>query len=183
LVFVVPAAYSDLPEKDKYRVASLIGKIAGLTQKGRTIMLVGPGRWCTTTPSLGVPVQFREISNVSVLCEIAQMHGGLIPDVSLGTHFFNDLVELDILYLAVYPDKEGNCLNREFLMNAPNNLGKLLPEAADCNGVIRVIDYSKGNTGETIYLNINSLKQRGVCYKGKAHKGQIRGKQGGRGLN
>lgn len=170
LIFVVPAAYSDLPEKDKYMVATLIGKVAGLTQKGKTIMLVGPGRWCTTTPSLGVPVQFREISNVSVLCEIAEMHEGLIPDVSLGTHFFNDLVELDILYLAVYPDKDGNFLNREFLMNTQNNLVKLVPDAAGWSGVIRVIDYSVSNAGETIYLNSNSVEQRGICYKRKVRK-------------
>ena len=174
LIFVVPAAYSELPEKDKYLVATLIGRLSGITQKGKTIMLVGPGRWCTTTPSLGVPVQFREISNVSVLCEIAEMHEGLIPDVSLGTHFFNDLVELDILYLAVYPDKNGNILNREFLVNAPNNLGKLLPDASGWDEVVRVIDYSIGNAAETIYLNINSVEQKGICYKGKRTKGQMR---------
>jgi pyruvate, water dikinase len=172
LIFVVPAAYSALPEKDKYMVATLIGKVAGLTQKGKTIMLLGPGRWCTTTPSLGVPAQFREISNVSVLCEIAEMHEGLIPDVSLGTHFFNDLVELDILYLAVYPDTDDNFLNREFLMNTQNNLAKLLPDAAGWSGVIRVIDYSASNAGETIYLHSNSVEQRGICYKRRAVKGR-----------
>ena len=74
-------------------------------------MLIGPGRWGTTTPSLGVPVHFAEINTVSVLCEIVAMRDDLVPDVSLGTHFFNDLVENDMLYLALFPKREGNYWN------------------------------------------------------------------------
>ena len=73
-------------------------------------MLIGPGRWGTTTPSLGVPVSFAEIDTVSVLCEIVAMRDDLVPDVSLGTHFFNDLVEMDILYLALFPGRQGQLL-------------------------------------------------------------------------
>jgi hypothetical protein len=53
-------------------------------------MLLGPGRWGTASPDLGVPVQFAEINHVSVLCEIVTMRENLIPDVSLGTHFVPD---------------------------------------------------------------------------------------------
>jgi hypothetical protein len=42
------------------------------------------------------------------------MHAGLVPDVSLGTHFFNDLVEMDMLYFAVFPGRGQNCLSEGF---------------------------------------------------------------------
>ena len=78
-------------------------------------MLAGPGRWGTSTPALGVPVSFAEIDTVSILCEIAVMLEGLIPDVSLGTHFFNDLVEMDALYVAVFPERSGGVWDEKWM--------------------------------------------------------------------
>jgi pyruvate,water dikinase len=110
------------------------------TRKKINIALIGPGRWGTTTPSLGVPVSFSEINTVSVLCEIAYMHEGLIPDVSLGTHFFNDLVEMNMIYFAIYPDKKGYFLNSGFFDKAENKLAELHPNAKLWANVIKVID-------------------------------------------
>lgn len=53
-------------------------------------------------------VWFAEISNLNVLCEVIEMCQGLVPDVSHGTHFFNDLVEMQGLYLPLVPGKDGN---------------------------------------------------------------------------
>ena len=72
-------------------------------------MLVGPGRRGTSMPALGVPVSFAEINTAAVICELTLMHAGLAPDVSPGPHFFNDLVEMDMLYLAVSPGRRGAC--------------------------------------------------------------------------
>jgi hypothetical protein len=115
-------------------------------------------------PSLGLPVSFAEINTVAVLCEVAVMHQGLVPDVSLGTHFFNDLVEMDMLYLAVFPEKEHNCLNEAFLNQAPNRLTELLPKAAEWAQVLRVVDSADHAPGWVTYLNVDSLKQRALCY-------------------
>ncbi len=133
-------------------------------------MLLGPGRWGSTTPSLGVPVGFADIRNVNVLCEIAEMHEGLVPDVSLGTHFFNNLVELDILYMAIYPEKSDNVINREFLNNSVNKLKDLFPEALKWSDVVRVIDFSGPEYEEQLYLNVNSVEQRGFLYLDKKNK-------------
>ena len=127
-------------------------------------MLLGPGRWGTTTPSLGVPVSFAEISSVSVLCEIVAMRDDLVPDVSLGTHFFNEMVEADILYLALFPGREGNFLNEDWLTRAPNSLAALLPDAADRANVLRVIDAADLDGGRQIDLVANNLRQQAVCY-------------------
>jgi len=164
---VVPAVYSELPIGDRYTIARLIGEITHHDEvDGTTIMLLGPGRWGTTTPALGVPVSFAEISPVSTLCEIVAMRENLIPDVSLGTHFFNELVENSILYLALFPNKEGYSLNRRFLENdGGNRLADLLPAHKEWAHAIRVIASSSLPGGGTIQLNANTLKQRVVCYR------------------
>ncbi len=86
-------------------------------------MLIGPGRWGTTTPSLGVPVSFAEIDAARILCEIVAMREDLVPDVSLGTHFFNDLVEMDMLYLALFPGRQGNSWSEAFFEKTPKQAG------------------------------------------------------------
>ena len=103
-------------------------------------MLLGPGRWGTASPDLGIPVHFTEISRVSILCEIVTMRENLIPDVSLGTHFLNELVEMDILYMAIFPGQRCNHLNERFFLDAPNRLCEMVPSAARWQKVVRVID-------------------------------------------
>jgi pyruvate, water dikinase len=163
---VVPSVYSQMSMSHRYSVARTIGRLTHLESPGkpRTIMLVGPGRWGTSMPSLGVPVSFAEINTASVICELTVMHEGLIPDVSLGTHFFNDLVEMDMLYLAVSPGREGHALNELFVKQQPNELARLLPAAADLAPALLVLDSGALLNGGAIQLNVDSMKQRGVCY-------------------
>jgi len=166
LIYVVPAVYAGLTEQRRHEVAGTIGRIVHHGAEGRTpkLMLIGPGRWGTTTPSLGVPVSFHDIDRASVLCEIVAMRDGLVPDVSLGTHFFNELVEQDMLYLALFPSKEGNRLNEGVLGGAPNRLAELVPEDASLADVIRVIDADQLSRGGAVMLNANALLQRVTCY-------------------
>jgi pyruvate,water dikinase len=163
IILVVPDQYSELSNQARYSVARLVGRLTHLTEKGspKVILLLGPGRWATTSPSLGVPVSIGEINNATIICEIAKMHKDLYPDVSLGTHFFNDLVEMDMLYLAVYPDKKGYVLNEELLLNSPNQLEALYPAGKNLANVVRVID-----SGDTFYmrLNANCFSQECIFY-------------------
>ena len=76
---------------------------------------------------------------MTAICELMMMHEFLTPDVSLGTHFFGELVEMNILYFALFPGREGNRLNLDALMQAPNRLAELAPEAADQAQVLRVV--------------------------------------------
>jgi hypothetical protein len=169
VIYVSPSAYGKLPDSRRYEVARIIGQ---LTQPGPgeappTLMLMGPGRWGTSTPSLGVPASWKSISNVSVLCEIVAMHEDLVPDVSLGTHFFNGLIELDILYVAVFPEHKGS-LNVDYFENAPNRLAELAPEASEWAPVIRVIDPATSSRHARLRLYANALEQSLLCYLEKA---------------
>jgi len=68
------------------------------------------------------------------------MRENLVPDVSLGTHFLNELVEMNILYMALFPHQQRNYLHEEFFLNAPNRLLTLVPGAARWTDAVRVID-------------------------------------------
>jgi pyruvate,water dikinase len=136
-------------------------------------LLMGPGRWGTTSPELGVPVRFAEINNATVLCEMVTMHGGLVPDVSLGTHFFSDLVETDILYLALFPQREDNRLNEAFFDQQPNRLAELLPNAAEWAHCVRVIDLPNDQCRAVLRLNANTLKQNVFCYLEAPEAGEV----------
>jgi hypothetical protein len=144
LLYVPTAAYAALPEQDRYQVARLIESLVEKHDPGRNLVLLGPGRWGTGSPSLGVPVRAGRIASACAVCEVVAMHSGLIPDVSLGTHFFNDLVEHDLLYLACFPGKAGNSLDEALLLAAPSRTAELAtvsPGAiADC---VRWIDLSQ----------------------------------------
>jgi hypothetical protein len=167
LIYVVPSAYGQLPIRDRYAIARLVGRIAQLKKPGdpATVMLLGPGRWGTTTPSLGVSVSFGEINRVSIICEIVAMREDLVPDVSLGTHFFSDIVETGILYLALFPDRSGNRLNESFFLEAPNKLPDLLPKTPEAQtDVVRVIDVADLDGDLVLAINANTIKQQVVCY-------------------
>lgn len=166
LVYVRPSVYSRLSSNRRYSVARHIGRLTHLEndRKDCCTMLVGPGRWGTSMPFLGVPVSFAEIDTVSVLVELALMHEGLVPDVSLGTHFFNDIVERDILYFAVAPDKQGHVFNEDFILRQNNQLARLLPSASEFTEVIWVIDVDTLADGGVLRLHVDSMKQEGVCY-------------------
>ena len=166
IIYIVPEIYGKLGMQDRYSIARLVGKINNhTTSEDKKILLLGPGRWGTTSPSLGIPVNFAEISRVSYICEIAEMHEGLVPDISLGSHFFNNLVELEMLYFGINPEQSGSVLNREFFNTTPNCLVELLPEAEKWAYAFKVIDVTNTPGELTVKINMNALTQSGIVYQ------------------
>lgn len=140
VLLVRPAVFGALPEQERHAVARAVGKVnRALGKLGGVTLAIGPGRWGTHMASLGVPVGFSEISDVSVLCEIAAMHEFLTPDVSLGTHFFGELVEMNMLYFALFPDRPGNGWDEAALEAAPCRLSETVPEARDQTHALRLV--------------------------------------------
>jgi pyruvate, water dikinase len=140
IIYIVPARYAGLSMAQRFEVARLIGQVNAACDPAAVNMLIGPGRWGTRSPELGVPVHFAEINRIGVLCEIVAMRENLVPDVSLGTHFLNELVEMNILYLALFPRASGNHIRESLIMELPNKLTDLAPAAAPWNEVVRVAD-------------------------------------------
>ena len=138
VVFVKVGPYLDLPEQRKYQVARQIG-LLNSALKDQQAILLGPGRWGTTTPSLGVPVGFAEINRFACICELAYSSHGLRPELSYGSHFFQDLVESGIFYAALYQGEAG-CEFREDLFDACPDRYRELTGDSMFEGVIRVCD-------------------------------------------
>ncbi|MCC7204863.1 MAG: PEP/pyruvate-binding domain-containing protein [Phycisphaeraceae bacterium] len=160
-VYVVPSAYAALTLAMRHEVARVIGRINHACSPERTIMLMGPGRWGTSSPELGIPVHFAEINRIAVLCEIVAMRENLVPDVSLGTHFLNELVEGNILYLALFPRQDRNLLRESFFLEAPNHLSDLTPRDKSWEDLIRVVDSRDiAPTRGGIRLHADALDQR-----------------------
>lgn len=170
VIYVVPDAYGQLGSSDRYAIARLIGRLTHITDdaaRRKTVALIGPGRWGTSTPTLGVPVSLADINTVSVLGEVAAIGSAVAADISLGTHFFNDLVESNMLYIAVQPAREGNVLNAGFFADQHNRLAELLADEVVWAEVVRVVDFPLAD-GRVLYLNANCLTQRAVCYLARA---------------
>lgn len=125
VVFVDPSVYSILSEQNKYAVARQIG-IINAYLKGNNSLLIGPGRWGTTTPSLGVPVSFSELCNMSVICEVSSPGAGYVPELSYGSHFFQDLVETGIFYAAIFSNQKDVIYNPEFVLKKENILDSII---------------------------------------------------------
>ncbi|HPN29690.1 MAG TPA: PEP/pyruvate-binding domain-containing protein [bacterium] len=171
VIYVVPEIYGLMSENDRYSTARLIGKLTRKINSSNeyNIMIFGPGRWGTSMPSLGVPVSFNEINNVSVLCEIDSMHEGLVPDLSLGTHFFNEMVEMNMLYIAFFKNKSGNIINADFFSNIKNRLADILPEEKKWESAVK-ITFDSDMDGYQMLLNADSFKQKCSMFLKKIKK-------------
>jgi len=162
VIFVDPKEYAELSLSEKYSVARLIGKLNRtiVDQEKMPTLLLGPGRWGTRTPAMGVPVTFSEINHIAAIAEISYQDGNLIPDLSFGTHFFHDLVETKIFYFAVYPEDPTVIFNWEWLRDLPNILGKASPNDIRFNRVIKVADLKN----KDLIILSNVVSQKTICY-------------------
>jgi hypothetical protein len=163
VVWVDPAGYAKLSLNDKYDLARVVGRLNKMIGRRDDLptLLMGPGRWGTSTPSLGVPVRFAEINHMAALAEVAFASGGMVPDLSFGTHFFQDLVETDIFYVALFPESPDCQLNRAWLDRAPNILRQVLPQIPSrFHEVLHVYDLSVGNA----QLLADVVTQQVICF-------------------
>jgi hypothetical protein len=111
-------------------------------------MLLAPGRIGTSSPELGVPVNFAEISNMSVTCEVAYENAGYKPELSFGSHFFLDLVEADIFYAAIFENKETTeYFSADFLHEQDNIFDEIIEDVEDAKirDIIKLYDVSCKN--------------------------------------
>jgi len=163
IVLVDPRDYESLPsEAAMRRVADAVGALNTALPERRFI-LMGPGRWGSRGDiRLGVPVTYADICHTSLLVEIARQRGSYLPDVSFGTHFFQDLVESSIFYLPLYPDDPEVLWNEAFFDDAENSLGLVLPQFADMEGVVRLIHVPEAAGGRLFHVVMDGEEERAL---------------------
>ncbi len=86
-----------------------------LVEEGRGYILIGPGRWGSSDPWLGIPVKWPHISGARLICEVALK--GYRVDPSQGTHFFQNLTSLGVGYFTI--DSQKGFLRNEILDTLP----------------------------------------------------------------
>ncbi|MCG8634020.1 MAG: hypothetical protein MI863_09340 [Desulfobacterales bacterium] len=99
IVYVNPNTF----EGDKTpAMARQISRInADLAKANRRFLLAGPGRWGSSDPWLGIPVDWQQISGAGAIVEIRD--GAIHADASWGSHFFNIITAQGIPYITVTP--------------------------------------------------------------------------------
>jgi hypothetical protein len=163
IIYVDPKAYCSLAtQSERYDIARLVGMLNRQieSKEKMSVMVLGPGRWGTTTPSLGVPVSFAEINNITVLGEIAFATVNAAPEISFGTHFFQDLVETGIFYIALYPDDRSAFTNQKFFDSMPKGLKELVPQYSKYEDVVKVLDVK----GKGLKIVSDIVSQKAICY-------------------
>ncbi|MBN2265197.1 MAG: PEP/pyruvate-binding domain-containing protein [Candidatus Aminicenantes bacterium] len=165
IVYVDPDRYGDLAAyADLVAVGEAVGKLNKLLPR-RQFVLMGPGRWGSRGDiKLGVRVTYSEINNSAMLVEVARRKGGYVPDVSFGTHFFQDLVESGIRYLPLYPDDAGTVFNERFLLESRNRLAEHCPECARLAETLRVIDVPEATGGKILRVLMNADRGQAVGF-------------------
>jgi len=165
VVYVDPDGYAALASLQELRsVGRAVGQLNALLPK-RRFALLGPGRWGSRGDvRLGVGVTYADISNAALLVEIARKRGHYVPDLSFGTHFFQDLVESQIRYLPLYPDDAGVAFREDFFRGTPNLLAELLPEHAALAPVVRVIEIPRATEGQLLRVAMNAEQDEALGY-------------------
>lgn len=162
VVHVDPVNYYNMDYKEKYSIATVIGTINWkMRDSGKKMLLMVPGRIGTTSPELGVPTAFADISEFEAICEIANSEAGYNPELSYGSHFFQDLVESGILYNAIFENNKTKCFHVELLTDCKNLLGEYVPKSEHLQDIVHVYDVK-----DMELMLCNDMKQgRIICYK------------------
>jgi hypothetical protein len=164
IVYVDPEAYACIPDQSvKLEIGRVISRLNKRLENERFI-LMGPGRWGSSNIDLGVKITYADIYNTRVLVEVAMGKDGGAPEVSYGTHFFQDLVEAGIYPLPLYPGDPDVVFNRAFLDGAPNVLADLLPGDARHAEYVKVIDVRAAAGGRFLEIVMNGEQEQALAY-------------------
>ncbi|MBX7252789.1 MAG: PEP/pyruvate-binding domain-containing protein [Candidatus Promineofilum sp.] len=166
IVYVDPQRYYALHDTTvRQELARAVGRLNKRLENERFI-LMGPGRWGSANIELGVHVTYADIFNTKVLIEMAVAHNGHMPELSYGTHFFQDLVEAGIhsLALRIGSGPGGSSFNWAFFADTPNALADLLPSEAGLADVLKVIDLDALSGGRRLQVLMDGHHDEAIGY-------------------
>ena len=153
-----PGLYYESPYRQNPGEASAIGQINRYYRgKGKNLLLMPPGRVGTSSPELGVPVSFGNISGFSAICEVSDSRAGYMPELSYGSHIFQDLVEARILYGAIYNNAKTLEYNPGLFGEFPDQFGEICPDFPELVGMIQVKEVPE------LYYVLDSVSNHAVC--------------------
>lgn len=163
IVWVNPQKYYEYPHAKKSDVARKISEINHLCGgEAINMMLLVPGRIGTSSPELGVPVVYADISQFSAICEVSYSEVGYRPELSYGSHMFQDLVEADVYYGAINENSKTRIYNPKLLEKCRDLYPEFWPNDGELSEIIKIYDASQYDTE----LMLDMQDGRAVCRLG-----------------
>ncbi len=164
VLFVSPEGYFNIAtQAERVKLERAIGQL-NAALKDETFIAIGPGRWGTSTPDLGVHVAYGDIYNARALVELSGESVGTSPEPSFGTHFFQDLMEAHIYPLAVFLDDRDVLFNHDFFYKTPNRVLKFISIDKRLTRTLRLLAVKDFRPGHHMDLVMDGQKGRAVAY-------------------
>ena len=156
ICYVDPHKYYEYPYAQKSSLSRIISDVNTYCKNNdKTALLIVPGRIGTSSPELGIPAVFADISHFTAILEEAYSDVGYMPELSFGSHMFQDLVEAEIYYGALFENEKRIEFNRDMIFDYPNILNDINPNLNDeIYDMIQVIDFDKDKA--ELYHDMNN---------------------------
>jgi hypothetical protein len=164
IIFVDPQKYPRISDRSiKLEIGRAIGRLNKRLENRRFIMM-GPGRWGSANIDLGVRLSYADFYNTKALIEIAVASDDGVPELSYGTHFYQDLVETGIHSLPLHLGDERATFNWDFFAKANNYLANLSPKDELLARYLKVVDVQKETNGRRLTILMDGSKDKTVGY-------------------
>ncbi len=165
ILFVTAEGYFSLTSQaERTQLERAIGQL-NAALKDEIYIAVGPGRWGTSTPDLGVHVAYNDIFHARSLVELAGEALGASPEPSFGTHFFQDLMEAQIYPLAVFLDDASTIFNRDFFYASQNRVLDFINiDNTRILNTLRLIAVNDSHPNHHMDLIMDGRKSRAVAF-------------------
>ncbi|MDH7515399.1 MAG: PEP/pyruvate-binding domain-containing protein [Bacteroidota bacterium] len=147
VVYIKPESFDAMRTREMVRVISALN--TRLSKENRPYLLIGPGRWGSSDPSLGIPVTFPDISASRAIVEASLPN--MMPDPSQGSHFFQNLTSFHIMYFTVRHDAADNTIDWGWLDAAP---------AVEESDFVRLVRF-----GEPLKVIVDGTSGEGIVVK------------------
>jgi hypothetical protein len=162
VLYVPPEAYFSIPNSaERNKLERAIGKL-NAALAGENFICVGPGRWGTSNPDLGVHVDYGDIYNAKALVELTGGPFGIPDEPSLGTHFFQDLLEGQIYPIAVNLSKDN--FQGAFFETTPNHLADWITPEEGLETRLRLVQVSDVSPNSHLDLVIDDATGKALAF-------------------
>jgi hypothetical protein len=170
VIYVPAQGYFALPTQEaRFQLVRAVSRLNDAL-KDELFICVGPGRWGSSNTDLGVGVDYSDIYHTKALVELAGSGIGPAPEPSLGTHFFQDLLEQQIYPLAIYLDDEQSIFNQAFFEQTPNRVEEWINLDEPIKASLRLIKVSDFRKEHHLRIVMSDEKSRAVAFLEKGEE-------------
>ncbi len=160
IVYVDPDLYMTIPDPfTKHEIGRAVSRL-NQHLKDDQFILIGPGRWGSANIDLGVHVSYGDIYHTCALVEIGLVQDDRRPELSHGTHFFQDLVETGIHALPLWPDGKHGEINFDFFRDTLSCLKKISPGDESLDPYLRLIDVPTQCSGQYLHIYMDGSREQ-----------------------